>query len=105
MASRLTALSDLKTAFADFDAMSTLVDGMRRRADEINKLNKTAAGDDEIGKRYHKSVDTGTTNLTSLLKTVRESLDRAGVAGQNASDRFTKADQEAADLARGGKSG
>jgi hypothetical protein len=101
VANRLTALSDLKKAFANFDDMSRLIDDMRGKADEINKYNKNSAGDDDVGKQYHTTVDKPTKNLTDLLASVRKRVDQVGVAGQDTSDQMQNADQNGADLTNG----
>jgi hypothetical protein len=98
---RLTALSDLKKAFANFDDMSRLIDETRTKADEINKYNKSSAGDDDIGKQYHATVDKPTKNLTELLTTVRQTVDKVGVTGQDASDQFDNADENGKELTNG----
>lgn len=99
MAEKLTALADLKKAFNEFGAMSDLIDTMRNKADEINQFNKGAAGDDELGKTYHSQVDQPTTDLTTLLKQVRDAVDNVGQQGQNASNILDNADQNAKDQA------
>lgn len=101
MAKRLMALSDLKQAFAKFEDMSRLIDDMRRNADEINKYNKSSAGDDDIGQTYHSNVDVPTKNLTELLGTVRTRVDSIGVTGQKTSDEFQNADQNGTELTNG----
>ncbi|GLY73788.1 hypothetical protein [Actinoallomurus iriomotensis] len=101
MAERLTAASDLKKAFAEFDDMSRLIDDMRLKADEINKYNKESAGDDDVGKQYKSTVDTPTKNLTELLATVRTRVDQVGVTGQDTSDQFQNADENGKDLTNG----
>lgn len=101
MAEKLTALSHLKTAFSDFDAMSKLVDDMRVKIDEINTYNKESAGSDDIGQNYHVAVDDQTKSITELMTDVRADLDHVAVAGQDTADEFTNADQNAADLAHG----
>ncbi|WP_371493763.1 hypothetical protein OG871_01840 [Kitasatospora sp. NBC_00374] len=95
MAKQLTALQDLNAAFAKFPDMSDLVDLMGRRADEIDKFNKESAGNDDIGKTYHKNADSPTRILHSLIKGVRNTLNSAGMTGQQAAALFDNANEDA----------
>ncbi|MDH6143817.1 MULTISPECIES: hypothetical protein [Kitasatospora] len=99
MADQFTALSDLKSAFGKFGDMSDLLDRMRGRVDEINAFNKNAAGDDDIGKQYHQTVDKPTADLTDLLDGVRKAIDKVGQHGQDSTDQFNSADQDNTDSA------
>ncbi|MDH6133268.1 hypothetical protein P3T37_002663 [Kitasatospora sp. MAA4] len=97
---KLTAMADLKAAFgAPFDDMSNLIDTMRTKANEITEFNKNSAGNDDLGKTYHKQVDDPTTNLDKLLQQVRDAVDNAGHQGQNTTDLLNAADQNAKDSA------
>ena len=101
MAEQLTALEDLKSAFANFGEMSTLIDRMRNTAAEINIDNTTAAGSDDVGTQYHSTVDAPTKALTDLLQAVRDAVDSISQSGQNAATIFTTADQDALDQVSG----
>ncbi|WP_035841680.1 hypothetical protein [Kitasatospora azatica] len=101
MAERFTALSELKTAFGKFGEMSDLLDRMRGKVGEINKFNKDSAGQDDIGKQYHQTVDRPTKDLTDLLTQVRESVDKVGENGKDATDQFTNTDQNLKDTTSG----
>ena len=101
MAEQLTALEDLKSAFANFGEMSTLIDRMRNTAAEINIDNTTAAGSDDVGTQYHSTVDAPTKALTDLLQAVRDAVDSISKAGVDAANTFTSADQDALDQVSG----
>jgi hypothetical protein len=94
----LTALSDLKSAFGEFEPMSDLINTMQNYLDEITSYNKEAAGNDGIGQTYHQSVDTPTKNLTDLMKQVHDAVFAVGVNGQDTADAYNQADDEGTQL-------
>ncbi|WP_406207957.1 hypothetical protein OH807_35840 [Kitasatospora sp. NBC_01560] len=98
MARELTALEDLDKAFRNFRPMSALVDGMVLKVDEIDNFNKNSAGNDDIGKEYHKNADKPTAVLISLIKRVRKTLDSAGMTGEQAAALFSNADDDASSV-------
>ncbi|TYC70450.1 hypothetical protein [Streptomyces sp. CB01881] len=95
MAKQLTAMSDLYAAFAKFPELSALVDLMGTRADAIDGFNRDSAGNDDIGKTYHKNADAPTQILHSLIKGVRNTLNSAGTSGQHAAALFDNANEDA----------
>lgn len=101
MADQFSALADLKAAFGKFDDMSKLLDDMRGKVDEINKYNKDSAGNDDIGKQYHQTVDQPTSDLTDLLTQVRQAVDKVSAGGKNATDLFNNTDQDLTDNVNG----
>ncbi|MDH6108932.1 methyl-accepting chemotaxis protein [Kitasatospora sp. MAP12-15] len=95
MAEQLVALADLKKSFADFGSMSDTIDRMRKNVDQITAYNKGSAGSDEIGQTYHSQVDKPTSDLSDLLKQVRDTVDNLGQQGKNTSDLLNNADENA----------
>ncbi|MFD0401209.1 hypothetical protein ACFVHI_24385 [Kitasatospora sp. NPDC127121] len=100
MAKQLVKLEDLKAAFGDFDKMSELVDKVYGQIDHVNKVNRTAAGSDEIGKQYHEKVDEPTTNLLELVGGIRDKLARVAKNGMNVADLFDSTDEHNAGLVK-----
>jgi hypothetical protein len=98
---KFTALSDLKSAFGNFDDMTALLSTMQLKVDEINTFNKNSAGQDDIGKQYHQTVDAPTKNITALLGQVRDAIDKVGIHGQQSTDLFNKTDQDNTDTVNG----
>ncbi|MFJ9693897.1 hypothetical protein [Kitasatospora sp. NPDC101183] len=96
MAEDLTALSDLEAKFSKFHEMSDLISTIKGKTDEINRYNKSSAGNDEIGKQYHENVDKPTDGVIKLFAKVSEVLDSAGQGGKNASRILGEADHDAA---------
>ncbi|MFF3004957.1 hypothetical protein ACFVTF_19360 [Kitasatospora sp. NPDC057940] len=95
---QLTAMADLKEKFAKFGPLSDTIEEVRRWTDEINEFNKTSAGNDDIGKEYHKNVDGPTADLDDLFKKVRDKVEGAGTKGQRTSEMLKNADEEARNL-------
>lgn len=95
MAEKLTALSDLESKFSKFHEMSDLISTIKGKTDEINKYNKSSAGNDEIGKQYHENVDKPTEGIIKLFAKVSEVLDSAGQGGKAAAKIFNDADHDA----------
>lgn len=97
----LEALSDLKAAFGKFDDMTTLITNMNSYLVSITQFNTEAAGDDDIGKQYHSTVDQPTKNLLQLIQQVDDVVTMTGQNGEDASDGYDAADEDAASLAPG----
>ncbi|WP_031069275.1 hypothetical protein [Streptomyces sp. NRRL WC-3742] len=95
MAEELKALSDLESKFAKFHEMSDLITLIKGKTDEINRYNKSSAGNDDIGKQYHENVDRPTEGVIKLFSRVSEVLDSAGQGGRNASQILNDADHDA----------
>ncbi|WP_327066510.1 hypothetical protein OG500_11840 [Kitasatospora sp. NBC_01250] len=100
MANRLSALSDLQ-GFSKFGDASDILKRMQKKVDEINKYNKDSAGNDDIGKQYHQTVDQPTSDLTDLLGQVSDALEKVRQSGKSTSDLFNSSDQDLADNVNG----
>jgi hypothetical protein len=98
----IEALSDLKSAFGQFDDMTALIGRMQNYVEEITQYNQEAAGSDKIGQQYHTTVDQPTTDLVTLMANVYNTVNMTGQNGQDTSDRFNTADEDGASLANGG---
>jgi hypothetical protein len=98
----IEALSDLKSAFGQFDDMTALIGRMQNYANEITKYNQEAAGSDTIGQQYHTTVDQPTTDLVTLMTQVYDVVNMTGQNGKDTSDQFDAADEDGASLANGG---
>ncbi|MFE9426017.1 hypothetical protein ACFYNO_24000 [Kitasatospora sp. NPDC006697] len=101
MAERFTALSDLKTAFSKFGDMSALIDEVHTKISDINDFNKKSAGDDDIGKQYHQTVDQPTRDLSDLVDQVRKAVAKVGENGKTAKDLFDSTDSDLTDQTGG----
>ncbi|MGA5498078.1 hypothetical protein ACPCSP_27350 [Streptomyces cinereoruber] len=95
MADDLKVLSDLKGKFAHYEDYQRCLTDLSRTIVEINRINKESAGQDEIGKTYHKHVDRPTENLTETLAYVTKRLGAVTEAGKETTDTMAKADEEA----------
>jgi hypothetical protein len=90
---KLTVLADLQE-FSKFGDASDVLARMQKKVDEINKFNKDAAGNDDIGKQYHQTVDQPTKDLTDLLGQVSDALQKVRESGKKASHLFNNTDQD-----------
>ncbi|MGF1429411.1 hypothetical protein [Kitasatospora sp. LaBMicrA B282] len=99
MAEQLQKLDGLKKSFTHFDDMSTLLDRINTRVQDINERNKQAAGNDDTGKQYHAQIDKPTKDLTQLIGDLRDKMTAVGYHGQGTADLFDSADQDASDAA------
>jgi hypothetical protein len=97
----LEALSDLKAAFGNFTDMTTLITNMTNYLESITQYNKEAAGTDDIGTQYTSTVVKPTENLLELIGQVYDVVNMTGQNGQDASDGYTAADDDAASYAPG----
>ncbi|MFF2774451.1 hypothetical protein ACFVU3_06050 [Streptomyces sp. NPDC058052] len=95
MAEDLKVLSDLKGKFAHYEEYQRCLSDLSRTILEINRINKESAGQDEIGKTYHKQVDKPTENLTETLAYVTKRLGAVTDAGKETTDTMAKSDEEA----------
>ncbi|MFJ2187050.1 MULTISPECIES: hypothetical protein [unclassified Kitasatospora] len=100
MAKQLRKLEDLKEAFTKFDDMSAFVDKIYGEVDNVNIMNKTAAGSDEIGKQYHEKVDEPTTNLLELVGSIRDKLASVGRHGVSTANLFDSTDEHNTELVK-----
>ncbi|GHJ94045.1 MULTISPECIES: hypothetical protein [Streptomyces] len=101
MADDLKVLSDLKNKFSHYEDYQRCLSDLSRTIVEINRINKESAGQDEIGKTYHKQVDRPTENLTETLSYVTKRLGMVTEAGKETSDTMAKSDEEAGSHADG----
>ncbi|SDP39546.1 hypothetical protein [Actinacidiphila guanduensis] len=91
---------NLKKRFTQFDDIANVTGDLQSKIEEINDQNKKGGGEsDEYAKAYHKQVDDATQNLSDLVDRVREFFANTADSGKNASDQFSKTEDEAATVA------
>ncbi|MEV4560476.1 hypothetical protein AB0K51_26255 [Kitasatospora sp. NPDC049285] len=95
MAKKLKALSDLKAYFGNYEDFEHRLKNLNTSIVHLNKLNKTSAGNDDIGKQYHQQVDKPTEDLTKTVGYIGTSLGRVGTAGKTTADQLQTADDDA----------
>ncbi|MFE6745471.1 hypothetical protein ACFVGM_06415 [Kitasatospora purpeofusca] len=89
----------MKKAFAEFTELKELLKEIETEVETINRLNKSVGGNDEIGKQYHEQIDEPTTNLTELIKKVRQVVGTVGENGEKLADKLDRADDLATEIA------
>ncbi|MFJ3902993.1 hypothetical protein [Streptomyces sp. NPDC090025] len=94
MADTTKVFGDLKKRFQHYDEYKTCLDDLDKMIKRVNTLNKTSAGDDEIGQAYHQQVDKPTENLTETIAYVRKRLGVIVDGGYDTADIMNKADDE-----------
>ncbi|MER8041262.1 hypothetical protein [Streptomyces sp. NPDC094032] len=99
MADTTKVFGDLKKRFQHYDQYKTCLDDLNRMITRVNDLNKTSAGDDEIGRAYHQQVDKPTQNLTETIAGVRKRLGVIVEGGYDTVDTMKKADEDSAEAA------
>ncbi|RSS60977.1 hypothetical protein [Streptomyces sp. WAC06614] len=95
MADGIRVLSDLKNKFANYEEYERCLTDLNRYIVEINRINKQSAGQDEIGKTYHQTVDKATEGLTEQIASIRKRLGSIADAGDRTVKNMNNADDEA----------
>jgi hypothetical protein len=96
----LVVTDDLKSRFSQFHDIAAVTANLRSKIDQINTLNKTAAGNnDEYAHAYHKQVDDATNNLSDLVDSVRKLFGLTADGGNTASGLFKTAGDAATKVA------
>lgn len=96
MADDLVVSDDLKKQFSQFHDIADVTATLRSKIDQINTLNKTAAGsNDEFAKAYHKQTDDATNNISSLVDSIRQLFGLTADGGDAATGLFDKGEDDA----------
>jgi len=83
MADQVEVPQELRSRFAQFDAIAATTEQLADLLGRINQANLQAAGrDDETAKAYHKQMDDPTSNLAAVVRQVGELF---GITGERGS--------------------
>ncbi|GLY20172.1 hypothetical protein Kisp01_71860 [Kineosporia sp. NBRC 101677] len=91
---------DLRDKLSHVDQISEAVLALAAKIEEINTLNKIAAGtDDGIAKAYHAQVDRPTEYLTTMVQEIGRIFGVKAEAGSAAASVLERAGEDAQDAA------
>jgi hypothetical protein len=92
----LMVTDDLKSQFSEFHDIAEVTGHLRSKIDQINLLNKSAAGqDDDYAKTYHEQVDDATSNLSQLVESIATLFGITADGGDTATGLFQKGQDDA----------